>query len=388
MARGLLDSGAVELGIIATGPVKQFTRSDYRQVKQWIVPVRIKPSRDGLPPRGLVKAVVTAANDLSPDLVHIWGTEAFWGLLPARGLLPYPSLLEMQGLKGECAKVFYGGLRLSERLRCIWIKELLFRRTMRSRRREYAGWGLLEREIIQCHRFVDVQTRWVLAHVKAINPNACLFPVDLALREAFRSAAHWREARQPTILCTAASPHPYKGLHVAIRALGVLKRRVPHVRLRLAGAHQRPGIRQEGYVRWLNRIIHQSGLTDAVDWLGPLNADQIVAELQHAAVVVVPTFIENCCTAMQEAMAIGTPVVASYAGGIPSLGEDEESCLFFPPGDEAMCAYQLERVLADHNLALRLSQESRKIAMVRNDHQRIVQRQLSVYRQAVEASRQ
>ena len=68
-----------------------------------------------------------------------------------------------------------------------------------------------------------------------------------------------------------------------------------------------------------------------------------------------------------------------------SLGKDEDSCLFFPPGDEAMCAYQLERVLTDPELALRLSRESRKIATVRNDRQRIVQRQLEIYRQVLQS---
>jgi len=86
-----------------------------------------------------------------------------------------------------------------------------------------------------------------------------------------------------------------------------------------------------------------------------------------------------------EAMRIGTPTVVSYTGGTPYLGRDEESCLFFPPGDEAMCAYQLERLLNNAELALQLSRESRKIATVRNDRHRIVERQLEIYRHVLEA---
>ena len=55
------------------------------------------------------------------------------------------------------------------------------------------------------------------------------------------------------------------------------------------------------------------------------------------------------------------------------------------PYHEAMCAYQLERVLTNPELALRLSRESRRIASDRNDRERIVQRQLEIYRQVVEA---
>lgn len=386
MARGLMDSGAIELGIISTGPVGQFSRRDYRQVKQWIVPAKTPLRRGGLPPAALVRAIITAANDFSPDFIHSWGTEAFWGLLSARGLLTYPSLLEMQGLKGRIAKMFSGDLTPPELLRSIGIKELLKRRTIYADRREFARWGLREEEMIRGHRFVDVQSSWVASHVKAVNPDARLFPVDLALRQPFYDADGWQSPGQPTVFCTASYSSPFKGLHVAIRALGLLKKRIPAVCLRIAGAHQREGIRQDGYIRWANRMIRQLGLTDAIKWLGPLNAEQIVSELKNAAAVVIPTFIESYCLALVEAMMVGTPTVVASTGGTMHLGKDEDSCLFFPPGDEAMCAYQLERVLTDKELALRLSQESRKIAAFRNNRQRVVQRQLEIYRQVVEES--
>lgn len=388
MARGLLDSGSVELGIIVSGPVKQVTRSDYRQVKQWVVPGKIRLGRDGLPQNTLVNYIIAAVNEFSPDLVHVWGTESWWGLLTARGLLAHPTLLEMQGIKGQIAKVFYGGLTLPEQIHCIGVKELLKRRTMHSDRRDFARWGAYEEEIIRGHRYVDIQSMWVSAQVKAINPAACLFPVELALRQPFYETDGWQSPDLPFIFCTAAYTSPFKGLHVAIRALALLRKRIPDARLRIAGAHQRPGIRQEGYMRWINRMIHHLDLEHAVDWLGPLNATQIVAELKHAAAVVIPTFTETYCMALAEAMMVGTPTAVAYTGGTGYLGKDDESCLFFPLGDEAMCAYQLERILTDKDLALRLSQASRKIAVVRNDRDRIVQRQLKIYRQVVEDGKQ
>jgi glycosyltransferase involved in cell wall biosynthesis len=381
MARGLLDAGVVELGIIASGPVRQFTRRDYRQVKQWVVPSGITLGRDGLPPASLVQTIAAAVNEFCPSLIHSWGTENFWALLPARGLLPYPALLEIQGLKGQIAKVFYGGLTLPERLRCTGIKEVLKRRTMHSDRRDFARWSLREEEMIRGHRFVDVQSPWVASQVRATNLDAHQLPVDLALRQPFYGAVSWQPSGRSTVFCTAAYTSPFKGLHVAVRALALLKSRIPDARLRIAGAHQREGIRQDGYIRWVNRMIRQLGLADAIEWLGPLNAEQIVTELSNAAAVVIPTFIETYCVAFAEAMIIGTPTVVAYSGGTAYLGKDEESCLFFPPGDHAMCTYQLERVLRDRELAVRLSQQARSVAAIRHDRRRIVQRQLEIYRQ-------
>jgi glycosyltransferase involved in cell wall biosynthesis len=384
MARGLMDSDAVELGMIAFGPVKEFSRQDYRQVRQWIVPGGVALGRSGLPSASLIGAIVTAVEEFSPDLIHVWGTEDFWGLLAARGLVEYPSLLETQGLKSQIAKIYFGDLTLWERLRCIGIKELLKCRTLFADRRQFARWGLREAEIIRGHRFVDVQTPWLASHVEAINPAVRLFEIDFSLREAFCRGDGWEDAGQPTIFCTSSYSSPFKGLHVAVRALALLKRRIPGVRLRIAGAHQRRGFRQDGYMRWINRLIARLELADAITWLGPLSADQIVAELVRAGAAVIPTFIEGYCLALAEAMRVGTPTVAAYAGGTGHLGKDEETCLYYPPGDEAMCAHQLERVLTDRDLAQRLSRESRKIATVRNDRQRIVERQLEIYQRVLD----
>lgn len=80
---------------------------------------------------------------------------------------------------------------------------------------------------------------------------------------------------------------------------------------------------------------------------------------------------------------LGVPAVASYTGGIPCLCKDEESALFFTPGDEVMCAYQLERLLTDRQLAVRLSRTARAIATERNGPEKIVSRQFEIYRQVI-----
>ncbi|NVN93104.1 MAG: glycosyltransferase family 4 protein, partial [Desulfuromonadales bacterium] len=114
-----------------------------------------------------------------------------------------------------------------------------------------------------------------------------------------------------------------------------------------------------------------------------LDADQIIEEMQFASAMVIPSFIENCSTSMQEAMLIGVPLAVSYAGGMPSIAQDEESALFFPMGDDAVCAFQLERLLTDKELTCRLSRQARQVAAHRNDPQRLIARQLEIYRHVV-----
>lgn len=384
MARLLVQSGEVELGNIALGPVARTTRQDYGAVQQWVVPAKAKPQRNGLPASHFVEEIVQAVNEFSPDLAHIWGTESFWGLLTARGLVRYPALLEMQGLKGACARVFAGGLTLREQFNCIGLKEIIKQSMIFQGRQRFARWGFFEWEIIRGHRWITTQSDWIRAWVRNANPECRLFHNDLAINPTFYfDAWHYPDASSKIIFCSAAYPVPYKGLHVAVRALATLKKWMSNVKLHIAGYHQKPGLRQDGYVAWLNRQVEVLGLQNEVVWLGALTAAEIVAQMRQASAMLLPTFIENCSTAMQEAMVFGIPLVVSYVGGLPSLARDEESALFFPAGDEAMAAYQLERILTDRALAERLSRNARAVALVRNDPQRILQNQLEIYRQVL-----
>jgi glycosyltransferase involved in cell wall biosynthesis len=174
---------------------------------------------------------------------------------------------------------------------------------------------------------------------------------------------------------------------VAIRAAALLKKMFPRLQLLVAGAHQRHGIRKDGYIAWIESLTRQLDLSQNVAWLGSLDASEMCKELNSASAMILPSFVENCSGFMQEAMMVGTPVVASYAGGLPSLAGGEKSALFFPPGDAAMCAWQIQRLLTDRDLANRLSHSARAIALDRNDRAKIVANQIKTYRQVIAESR-
>ena len=382
IAQGLVRSGEVQLGNITQGKVACLTRQDYGAIQQWVVPAH-KPGRDGLPPTSVVVEIIKAVEQFSPDLVHIWGTEGYWGLLTARWIIRTPALLETQGLKGAIARVFAGGLSIREQLKCVGVKEIVRGTTIAQQKQQFERWGRFEREIIRGHQFIATQSEWMRAQVASLNLSGKIVHVDRLLRYSFYTSSPWLPSNSQRIFSLLAYASPFKGLHVGLRALGILKHHFPNIQIRIGGNIQKTGIRQDGYVRWLNRLIRKLNIVDNVKWLGPLSASEIVSELQSCAATVIPTFIENCCTSMQEAMMIGTPLVVSYVGGLPSLAKDEDSALFFPAGDAEMCAYHLERLLTDRALAERIGRRAREVALVRNDPERIVRNQIEIYQQVL-----
>jgi glycosyltransferase involved in cell wall biosynthesis len=381
MAQRLILSQQVTLGNVTMGNVRELTSRDCQPVRQWLVPPT--PSgKNGFPPRKVVDMVTDAIKLFSPDLIHIWGVEAWWGLLAARGLIKLPVLLEMQGIKGVYSRVFAGGLTLKEQRKCYGPKELILRRSINKERRKFAAWGSFEKEIIGgCHN-VTTQTPWVEAWVHVANPGCKTYKTDLMLRQQFCDAAVWSPStKEPVLFCSAAYAVPYKGLHDAIRTTALLSRRFPKIRLRIAGAHQRTGIRQDGYVRWLNNLCFDLGIASQIEWLGALSAELIVKEIQDCSVFIMPSHCETYCVALAEAMYLGCPSVIAFNGGTSWIVSDNKTGLFYPPGDEAMCCYQIERLLTDRDLGARLSHNARSVALKRNDPAKIVANQLAIYQQ-------
>jgi len=382
MAQRLVMTGEVRLCNVTMGMVKTPTRQDAGPINQWIVPTTTL-GRFGLPNTHIVAGITKLVNEVSPALVHVWGTESYWGLLTARRLIQYRAILEIQGLKEPYSRVFTGGLTEREQRACVGFKEIIKRRSIASSQRTFEMWSKYEREIIAGHSFITTQSPWVEAWVKVSNASARIFHTELALRKPFYNVKPWGPQKDPVIFCSAAYPVPYKGIHDAVRALAILSSHFPNVRLRIAGELQSRGIRQDGYIAWVNRLATSLNVADQIDWLGALSAPKVVEELQCCSVMLMPSHCETYCVALAEALYLGVPAVSAHTGGTDWLARDESTALFFSPGDEVMCAYQLERILTDQGLAEKLSRNARASAIERNNAEAVVKHQLEIYQQVI-----
>lgn len=133
-----------------------------------------------------------------------------------------------------------------------------------------------------------------------------------------------------------------KALRVALEAVAAN----PGVSLLLAG---------EGPERAeLEGVIRELGIGDRVRFLGPL-ARQGVLELFRAAdASILSSSWENFPHTVVEALAVGTPVLATSAGGVAEVVQHEVNGLVVPVGDTAGLAGAVRRYFADDALRARL----------------------------------
>lgn len=389
LAPYIANNKEIELANISIGQVNSFKRKDYLNIKQWIVPKEKRNKKNGLPSTKTVKNIQKAAEEFNPDIIQIWGTENYWGLLTARNLLPGLHLLNMQGLISSIERVYLGNLSPSEIIKCHGIREMIKpNESVIARKRHFTRRAIWEKEIIRNHKFIVKQSNWVAANIKTINAKCHLYTTERTLRKEFLTCKGWNEiehnTKQKPLLFTLCIAHPFKGLHVLIKALELLKMKFPEVTLKIGGMHSKPGIKRSGYERWLRKEITKKNLDENIEWLGPLTGDEIISNMQSANVFVHPSFVESYSLAVAEAMAVGIPSVVSFSGALTELANHGDSALYFSPGDSVDCARNIIRLIDYQGLSEKISRNAKKIAITRNNKSDIVKNQIDIYKSVLQ----
>lgn len=112
----------------------------------------------------------------------------------------------------------------------------------------------------------------------------------------------------------------------------------------------------------LEKLKEEVGKKDLIAFLGSRAQDMLPYYYSSAEVCVVPSHYESFGLVALEAMACGTPVIASRVGGLQHTIEDGETGFLVPAGDPDALAEKLRLILLDHELRTRLAMRARQRA--------------------------
>jgi glycosyltransferase involved in cell wall biosynthesis len=108
----------------------------------------------------------------------------------------------------------------------------------------------------------------------------------------------------------------------------------------------------------LEGIVKELGLSDRTIFAGLVGHDLLPLYYSAADVCVVPSYYEPFGLVAIEAMACGTPVIASNVGGLKFTVIPEKTGLLVPPKDVEALAGAIDRVLADEVWARKLRKQA------------------------------
>ena len=182
------------------------------------------------------------------------------------------------------------------------------------------------------------------------------------------------------VLFTAGRMVRKKGFEYLIEAVSRLIPRWPAVRLVIAGGGD---LNDELHAR-----VRDRGIDGHVQFIGVLAQTEVARYLAAADIAVVPSVrdaagnVDGLPNTVMEALASGTPLVATTAGGITSVVKDGHNGLLVAEKDVPALEAALERLLASPEARAALGAAARTEAVATRTWDRVAERFEQVYDRA------
>jgi glycosyltransferase involved in cell wall biosynthesis len=340
----------------------------YRLSKKWLWSLLPGTFYDIFAGKRQIRSVL---RQLSPDIVH------FQGVTFLAANCKQPHVLTIHGIveKDAMWDMQWGPLR--------WLKWLLLRCTEQYGRSRIPHIILISDYVRQ---FLPKNSRVCSAYqlgTKAQRHKQRTWRIDNPIADSFFDI-DWQS--EPGRIFCCSRVRPLKNTLGMIKAFAKVSQgfgektvAVPatakRTQLRLAGAAE------AAYLRLCQRQIKMLNLGSRVHILGNLSIEQVQWELSKANCLVIPSFQEHAPLTVQEAMAVGVPIVGARVGGIPEMVEDGKTGFLVNPYDTEDIAGAILRILSDQALARSMSQRARQIAERRFKASAVCKQTLEAYKQ-------
>ncbi len=284
---------------------------------------------------------------IRPDIVHAHGSDIY---ADAATSSRYPAIVSVHGIMGKEVAFSLGLKETMVRHFDRWYERYVLRR--------------IENLIRVSPYLFDAHPWFRPPHVYDVETSADLryFAVS-GEPERFR-------------ILSPARVIPRKGILELIGAFAILSERFPQAELRVAGETET----FPSYVEECRRKAERLGVSDKVRLLGNQSPERLAEEYAMAGLIVLASGQETAPVAIQEAMAVGRPVVATDVGGNKYMVSDGETGYVVPWGDESALADAMGKVLEDPERALAMGRRAREEALRRFHPDSVARRTLDAYK--------
>jgi len=175
--------------------------------------------------------------------------------------------------------------------------------------------------------------------------------VDTSTFRPLKSGAGKTETGLPDryILCLSRID-TNKGHDLLLNAFDIVRRAIPDIHLVIGGGSPKPVRREREVLSTVQRIIDRKNMNDRVHIVGYVPDELLAASYQQAELFILPSVFEPFGMTALEAMACGTPVVASKLGGIREVITSGKDGLLVDPTNTNEFADAMIMLLKDQKL--------------------------------------
>ena len=320
----------------------------------------------------LEKRLGTIIEDFKPEVLHVFGTEYGHSLAAVKAFgNPKHTLVGLQGIISVCAKEYMADLPKKVQSR-VSFRDWLKKDSMKQQQEKFFIRGEREKEVLRLCGNVTGRTNFDREAAKNINSQVKYYFMNETMRSEFYEGKwEYENCRKHSIFFSQAD-YPLKGFHYLLQALKIVKEKYPDVTVNVAGnslvnyATLKDKIKISAYGKYLRELIKELDMEDKITFLGKLSAEEMKQQYLTCHTFVCSSTLENSPNSVGEAMLLGTPVVASCAGGIPSMVKQEEEGLLFEKANIKALAEAIMRIWEDSSLVDKITTGA--VARARKTH--------------------
>ena len=323
----------------------------------------------------ILPRMLDVVDEVRPDLIHIHGTEERFGLVQEY-VKDVPIVYSIQGIVLPYKEKYFSGfpknfIRTNESLfdKLRGVSELKFYKDFKVRAQR-------EQKYLQKARYIIGRTFWDKTVTGLFNPQRRYFVGDEILRGDFYKVVWNKERWNDTlVLVSTISPGPYKGIETLLKTAWILKQNANFSFVwKVIGLNP-----TDKWVKMAVKLIGLSPNSCNVEFCGRMTSGQMTQLMQGSDIYSHVSHIENSPNSVCEAMLMGMPVIATYAGGTPSMLEHLKEGMLVQDGEPYSLAATIHWLYRNFSKAKEMGMNARKRAWVRHDSVRIGNELVNTY---------
>jgi glycosyltransferase involved in cell wall biosynthesis len=326
-------------------------------------------------PKKMRNKYISLIKHINPDIIHIHGTENQYGCILSE--IQIPTIVSIQGNISVLHHMFMIGL--GEKCIKKWVLQygsnpFNWVKSFKSAYKRYKSMAEYEQKYLKEAKWIMGRTHWDRRISRVLAPASEYVRGEEILRQPFYIARWSKPNLSSLVLHTTTSDNAYKGFETLAETLALLADHGLSIQWQVAGLSDKSLV-----VRLVKKRMGNRYPAEYVRLLGGRTDSELVADMQRAHVFILPSHIENSPNSLCEAMIIGMPCIASFAGGTSSLLKDGEEGLLVQSGDPWVLAGAVLEIVNNYDEAIEMGLRARRRALEKHNPQSIRDHLLETY---------
>ena len=315
-------------------------------------------------PEHLKKNIERIIDDIKPDIIHIWGTETCVQNVVADCAENIPKIVFIQGIIGVHDRYHNSDLKK---------QGLIYKKSFFEKARGFVYDYLFHKqvkfeaqEIKNCGNVI-IDNKFTAAYCKSIDENIRFYNYHLNPSKVFEENIWSFDGCVKNSIFTIYGSSQDKGLHQLLRAVSIVKKSVPDVKVIIPGAfHIDPATNRlsktglSSYEKFLLKLIKEGSIEENVVFCGQLTQKEMAEHIKESNIFVNPSVMEVHAGSLREAMLVGIPSISTYCGSVGEYLLEGKNGLLYRYEEFEVLAFKILELFNNSELCSALGENARK----------------------------